>query len=101
MVSCVDDEVRGKRGPVVLVEDGATQELHEPWPVGVLVVVAGDVEAEPAAAMFHVVVEGGALGTRMGGVVEPEDDVVFRECVGGEGGPVCRRVEGKLAVGGE
>ena len=71
-----------ERGPVVAVEDGSAEEVDVPGPVGAFIVVAGGVEAEPAAALLHVGFEVVALCLCVRSVVEPEDEV----CVGEAGG---------------
>ena len=88
VVGVVNGKDGGERRPVVAVEDTAAEEVEEPGPVGVTVVVGGDVKAEPAATVGHVVLECGALFWRVGEVVEPEDELVVGEIGGVEVVPV-------------
>lgn len=81
VVGIVNGKGCGERWPVVAVEDTAAEEVEEPRPVGVAVVVGSDVKAEPAAAVGHVVLECGALLWCVGEVVEPEDELVVGEIV--------------------
>ncbi len=88
VVEVVDGEDGGERWPVVAVEDAAAEKVEEPGPVGVAVVVSGDVKAEPATAMGHVLLECSALLWSVGEVVEPEDELVVGEIRGVEVVPV-------------
>ena len=88
VVRVVNGKGAGERRPVVAVEDAAAEEVEEPGPVGAAVVVGGDVKAEPAAAVGHVVLECGALLWCVGEVVEPEDELVVVEIGGVEVVPV-------------
>jgi len=88
VVGVVKGKGGGERRPVVAVEDAAAEEVEEPGPAGVAVVVGGDVKAEPAAAVGHVVLECGALLWCGGEIVEPEDELVVGEIGGVEVVPV-------------
>lgn len=92
----IDGEGGGKRWPVVAVEDSSAEEVDEPWPVGAVVVVCGDMEAEPSAAVGHVLLEGGALRWCLGEVIEPEDELILGESGGIEVIPVSCRGEFKV-----
>ncbi len=93
MVGIVNGKSAGERRPVIAVEDAAAEEVEEPGPVGVAVVVGGDVKAEPAAAVGHVVLECSALLWGVGEVVEPEDELVVGEIGGVEVVPIGGRGE--------
>ena len=73
----VDDEARRKGRPAIVIENCVAEEMDEPGPFRILVVVAGDMEAEPAASVLHVLLKGGALCFTVGKVIEPDDDLVF------------------------
>ena len=66
----------GSGGQLLTPNDAAADELLEPRPARIPVVVGGDVEAEPGAAVLHVSLEG--LLLRAGRTaVEPDDQLVL------------------------
>jgi hypothetical protein len=81
MASVIDGESGRQRRPVVSVEDAAAEERNEPWPVCAAIVVRGDVEADPAAAVGHVLLECSALLWSVGKIVQPEDQLIAGESV--------------------
>src|SRR6201999_994936 len=95
MLTIVYDQSRGKWRPAVVVEYGIAEEMNEPGPMCVLVVVAGDVEAQPGAAVFHVLLKGGALGFGMRKIVEPDQEFVSPKAVVAVV-PVRRGIEGEV-----
>jgi hypothetical protein len=88
-----------KGWPVVAVEDASAEEVDEPGPVRVVVVVGGDMESKPAAAAAHVLLEGCALGRGLGKIVQPYDDLNGFQTGGIEVVPVRRRLEVEVVRG--
>jgi len=81
MGGIVDDELCGKRRPVVGVKNATAEKRHKPRPVSVRVIVGADVKAEPAASVFHVLLEIVALHLRFGKIIEPDDQAdIFELC---------------------
>ncbi len=97
----VDDEGGGQGWPGVGFEDAAAEEAEEPGPVGAGVVVGGDVEAEPRAAVLHVGLKGGALGGGVREIVEPEDELGVGEGGGVQVVPVGAGGDGEVVGFGE
>ena len=67
----VDDELRGKRRPIVAIEDAATDKINEPGPARTLIVVSRHMKAKPGAALCHVVLERRALLRFRREIVDP------------------------------
>ena len=88
MVPVVNSESGRQRWPVVSVEDTSADKFDEPGPMGVAVVVSGDVKTEPATAVGHVLLEGRALLLRIWKVVKPEYELIVGEIFGIEVVPV-------------
>jgi len=69
MFRVVDEEARREGRPAIVIKYGVAEEVDEPGPLRILVVITGDMEAEPGAAILHVLLEGGALCFCVGKVV--------------------------------
>src|SRR5271170_5976221 len=76
MALVVNSQSGRKRWPIIPVEDASAEKFHEPWPLGVPVVVSGDVETEPAPAVGHVLLEGRTLLLCVRKVIKPEDELI-------------------------
>ena len=50
------------RGPVIAIENPATQKIYKPRPICVLVIIGGNVEAYPASSVFHVFLKSVTFG---------------------------------------
>ena len=73
----VDREACGQGGPAIVIEYGVAEEMNEPGPVCALVIIAGHMEAEPGAAVLHILLKGGTLCFCMRKVIEPDDNLIF------------------------
>ena len=56
--------------PIVAIEDSTAQEVDEPGPLGVLVIVGGYMEAYPATTVFHILLKSIPFGFCIGVAVE-------------------------------
>ena len=65
------------RGPVIAIENPATQKIYKPRPICVLVVIGGYMEAYPAASVFHVFFKSIAFGFCIGIAIEHNHYAIF------------------------
>src|SRR6266404_199590 len=57
----IDTELGRQWRPTVGVKYATAEEIHEPRPVGIFIVVGGHVKAEPCASAFHIFLKGALL----------------------------------------
>ncbi len=77
----INGQFRWQHGPIVGVKDGAAEKLHEPRPMRIFVVVRGNMEANPSAAVFHVLFECRSLLGSLREVVEPQDQTIWLQII--------------------
>jgi len=92
----LNDQLSWQRRPIVAKKDGAAEKIDEPRPVGALVVVSGDMKAEPCTAVGHVVLKGFSLFGRVRKIVEPDDELGVFELISTHVVPVRRGSEREI-----
>jgi hypothetical protein len=73
MRGLIDVKCRRKRRPVIREEDGAAEKVNEPAPLGIAIVVSGDMGPKPCSSAIHVGLECRALLVRRRLTVQPDD----------------------------
>ncbi|MDT4867340.1 hypothetical protein FQZ97_1022420 [compost metagenome] len=72
-------QLRRHGWPVIAVKHGSAEKIYKPGPVGLAVVVGRHMETIPPPAIFHVPLEGLALGRVMHHVIQHHDQVVVAQ----------------------
>src|ERR1700730_16642874 len=92
---------RGKRRPVIPVENRPAQEIHEPRPPSAFVVVAGYMETQPGPATAHIILKSFPLLCGVSKVVKPKNQLESLQIFGVQICPSCCRLKFKIVFPGQ
>jgi hypothetical protein len=76
MTSVIDDELRWQWRPAVDMKYCPSQKIDKLGPVGIFVVISGEMKTEPRAAIFHIALKAAPLFFIGGRVIKPNHHLV-------------------------
>src|ERR1700722_9505842 len=90
MSPVINGQLRRQRRPIIPKEHGAAEKIDEPRPARALIVVSGNVEAKPRAAVLHILLKSFSLFRRVRKIVQPDNELHIFKLVGTHVLPVRR-----------